>query len=337
MRAGASDDSAADGARAGAEQGEANPKHGGTDVSGTEAAAGSDLAAGTGADAHVAGNGTSRSGRKRRSRTAEPPKAKRLAAPEPAAGPQAPRPPSGPAAPSDARRRSLEQLAERIGHRFRDYGMLERALVHASTGNQQRENYERLEFLGDAVLGFLVAEALHAQKPEIPEGELTDRRARMVSRQPLAAIAEQLGLAAYLEVGRGLREQELQSARILADVVEAVLAAVYLDGGIRAARRFVRRHVLSHELDAAPVGRDPKSRLLHWAQSRAMGQPVYRVQDMHGPAHERTFTVCVLLQDQLVATGVGRSKQKAEKQAAELALRAIERGEAFGAGSPPNA
>lgn len=230
------------------------------------------------------------------------------------------------------RRRQLAELAERLGHQFRDLTMLDQALCHASTGNQGRENYERLEFLGDAILGFLVADHLFSRKPEIPEGELTDRRAQIVSRKPLSLIADNLGLAKYLIVGRGLREQDHHSRRIRADLVEAVVAAIYLDGGVRAARKFVRRHVLLElaEVTAGPSKRDPKSRLLHYAQVNVMGQPTYELLRAWGPDHERHFEIGVRLQGKQIAVGEGRTKQDAEKAAAACALEELHRLESAG-------
>lgn len=226
-------------------------------------------------------------------------------------------------APSTARLRTLASVERAIGHRFRDKGLLDLALSHASLANEGRPSYERLEFLGDAVLGMLVAEHLYRSTPEIPEGQLTDRRARIVSREPLAAIGRQLGLASHLAGGRGMREQDRQSPRILADLVEAVLGAIYVDAGIRAARGFVQRHVLQSDEALAADGaalRDPKSRLLQLAQARGLGQPDYRLIAQEGPEHERMFRIAVVMQRRRVAVGTGRSKQLAEKDAAAAAL-----------------
>lgn len=221
-----------------------------------------------------------------------------------------------------ARRGQLTDLAQRLGHQFSDLSLLDQALCHASTGNDGRESYERLEFLGDAVLGFLVADHVFAKLPEIPEGELTDQRAQIVSRKPLSRICEKLELDRYLVVGRGLREQDRQSLRIRADLVEAVLAAIYLDGGVRAAREFVGQHVLAEFRDAghSTNERDAKSRLLHYAQVHVMGQPSYELQRAWGPDHERLFEVAVVLKGEHIASGEGRTKQDAEKQAAAGAL-----------------
>jgi ribonuclease-3 len=225
------------------------------------------------------------------------------------------------------RARALTELARQIGHEFRDPELLTRALVHSSMGNEGKASYERLEFLGDAVLGFLVADHLYRMRPEIPEGELTDRRAKIVAREPLAAVARRLGLARYLEAGRGLSLEELDSPRIQADVLEAILGAIYLDGGVRAARRFVRQHLIDpSELRLELTGeRDPKSRLLHYAQAHGHGQPAYRMVGTEGPDHAQVFTVTVSISGADIASGDGRSKQKAEMAAADAALRLLRR------------
>ncbi len=239
--------------------------------------------------------------------------------------------------PGSPRHVALLQVAERIGHGFQDLGLLHRALVHASTGNEGKRSYERLEFLGDAVLGFAVADELFRAAPEASEGELTGRRSKVVSRPPLAEVARRLELSQALEHGRGLRTEELDSDRIQADLVEAVLGAVYLDGGVRAARRFVRRHVL-HGLDTdvplAARPRDAKSQLLHFCQGNGLGQPVYELLATSGPDHELEFEVAVVVAGgRRIATGEGRSKRDAERAAAEAAL-GILLGEAA-AGSEP--
>lgn len=229
-----------------------------------------------------------------------------------------------------ARRRELKKLATRLGHKFKDLHLLERALCHSSTGNEGKDNYERLEFLGDAVLGFMVAEKLYHRTPEIPVGELTNHRARMVSRPPLATVATAFGLGELLVGGRGLREQDRQSRRILADLTESILGAIFLDGGIRAARKFVRAHILNRvdlEATTSKATRDPKSRLLHKAQTAQLGQPVYRILRTHGPDHQQTFEVAVEIAGERVAVGHGRTKQLAEMMAAEHAIEKLEDGD----------
>jgi ribonuclease-3 len=227
----------------------------------------------------------------------------------------------------DARHRLLRELQQQLGHEFRDLGLLDRALTHASTGNEGKPNYERLEFLGDAFLNFAVADALFRDEPEIPEGRLTETRAALVSRRPLAAIARQLDLVSHLVVGKGLRETELHSERILADLVEAVLGAVYTDGGVRAARAFVKRFVLRPtNADSSMTSNciDSKTGLLHFCQHWKLGQPRYDLVAATGLQHQQEFRVAARVPDGRSAEGTGRNKRSAEKAAAEALLALLQ-------------
>lgn len=228
--------------------------------------------------------------------------------------------------PESHRENRLREVYDRIGHRFKNIGLLNRALSHSSLGNEGLPNYERLEFLGDAVLGFLVAENLYKRKPEIPEGELTSRRSLMVSRRPLAVVADDLELGAYLRVGRGLTDDALQSQRILADLVEAVLGAIYLDGGVRAARRFVQRFVIERfqtERDESQTTTDAKTRLNQWAQCHDLGVPSYKIVESTGPDHDPTFRVCVTLGDVAARSSEVKNKQAGEQEAAAEAYEQV--------------
>ncbi|MHC5062820.1 MAG: ribonuclease III [Planctomycetota bacterium] len=227
---------------------------------------------------------------------------------------------------NSARQRVLRELCRTLEYEFSDLDILERALCHSSTTNAGKASYERLEFLGDAILGFLVADHLFNLEPEIPEGQLTDRRARIVSRSPLAAIARELKLPDYIETGRGLNASDLDSPRIHADLVEAVIGAIYLDGGIRPVRKFVAKQVIKRVGDR-PGSRspsNPKSRLLHYAQINELGQPSYRVTDVEGPDHQRVFTVVVILDGKEYEQGTAGAKQAAEMEAAEQTLRSLQ-------------
>jgi len=222
-----------------------------------------------------------------------------------------------------ARSKSLRALSERLGYEFKDLALLDRALTHASMGNEGKKSYERLEFLGDAFLNFAVADALYRRESEFAEGQLTETRARIVSRQPLAQAARTLDLQVHLESGKGLRDGERCSARILCDLVESVLGAILLDGGVTPARAFVRRHILpksdqSEEIVATE--KDAKTGLLHYCQHHKLGQPRYELVETTGLQHEQEFVVRAHVLDGREATGSGRTKRAAEKAAAAYLL-----------------
>lgn len=223
----------------------------------------------------------------------------------------------------EARERCLRELAERLGHTFADLSLLDRALTHASTGNEGKKSYERLEFLGDAFLNFASADWLYRQHPEIAEGALTETRTRIVSRDPLAAVGRRLALHDHLMSGKGMRESERGSDRILADLVEAVIGAILLDGGVTAAKKFVRRHVLPKAIETSHArdgDKDSKTSLLHWCQHHKLGQPRYELLETTGLQHEQEFRVVARLEDGRRAEGIGRTKRAAEKVAAERLL-----------------
>ena len=226
-----------------------------------------------------------------------------------------------------SRLRSLQKLEDALGYRFKEPGLLDRALSHASLGLTGQASYERLEFLGDSVLNFLVAQELYQHEPEIPEGRLTDVRSQIVSRPPLSEVCVRLGLVEHLLGGKGLREQDRQSMRIQADLVEAVVGAILVDGGVTAARRFVRRHLLSTVKDLlqaeSVLATDPKTRLLHFAQMHRLGQPKYKVLGRQGEEHQPTFLVEVSLQDEALGQAVGTTIRAAEKKAAAAALQIL--------------
>ncbi|MCL5798513.1 MAG: ribonuclease III [Gammaproteobacteria bacterium] len=214
----------------------------------------------------------------------------------------------------------LERL---LGYRFRSPDLLARALTHASHGG---EHNERLEFLGDAVLGLAVAETLYHGRPEATEGALTRRRARLVSSRALAAAARRLGLEQRLRVGGGFDRSTAEAP--LADALEAVVAAVFLDGGWDEARRFVHR-LLGPDLAAADPGadeRDPKTRLQEWAQARRLPPPSYVVLARDGPSHAPRFVVrCSVGPDVPQQSAEGGSRREAEQRAAAACLHWLER------------
>lgn len=216
----------------------------------------------------------------------------------------------------------LTQLAEALGHRFADPSLLRLALTHSSASGRGLAANERLEFLGDRVLGLVVADMLYRRFAAEEEGHLARRFAVLVSRESLAQVAGQIGLAPYLALARGEEDSGGRAnPAILADACEAVIAALYLDGGLPAARAFIEREwVPLVEQDRRPP-QDPKTTLQEWAQAAGRKLPSYLVVSSEGPAHEPLFTVEVRVDGLPPAIGIGRSKRAAEQAAAAEALR----------------
>lgn len=235
----------------------------------------------------------------------------------------------------------LGVLQEKIGYRFKDLSLLERAVTHSShaneAGDESRDN-EQLEFLGDAVLGFVTSFALVEHYPQFNEGRLSKLRAHLVSAKHLVEVAKEIGLGDYLRLGRGEeRSGGRQKAALLVDALEATVASMYLDGGIEPARRFILARIVHPELariDAAPestvMWADQKSALQELLQALGFGQPEYQVVEEHGPDHDKTFTVELRIRaiqqgSDLVQRGQGRTKKVAEQRAAQAALSELKR------------
>ncbi|MEZ6197387.1 MAG: ribonuclease III [Planctomycetota bacterium] len=219
----------------------------------------------------------------------------------------------------------LARCEERLGHAFRDRGHLVEALTHASARSEEQPCNERLEFLGDSLLGFFVSDCLFALARDWSEGELTRARARLVSRAGLLRVAKALGLEDFVIVGRTFRDRNDIRDSILANAVEALIAAVYRDAGVRAARTFVNRHfgAALREIARHRPEPDPKSRLGERVQAIDGSTPVYVVEEIEGPDHEQVFTVSVKIHGRVVATAQGTSKRAAQRAAAQRALEAL--------------
>ena len=225
----------------------------------------------------------------------------------------------------------MRELEKRLDYSFRDPALLEEALNHSSYANEHRSagirSNERLEFLGDSVLGFVTAEFLFCQHPDAPEGDLTRIRAALVCEQSLYEVARRLDLGAYLKLGRG---EEAGGGRertsILADATEAVFAAVYLDGGIGAASALIHRLLLDAEKEEVleERRRDYKTALQELVQRQADQVLTYHMIGEAGPDHDKTFQAEVRLNGRPVGTGTGHSKKEAEQAAARAALEALE-------------
>jgi ribonuclease-3 len=228
-----------------------------------------------------------------------------------------------------------DEVQERIGYRFRRPALLADALTHKSYVNEQKapdlRDNERLEFLGDAVLSLVISEYLAETLPQASEGDLSKLKARLVSEGALAAAARGFGLGPLLRLGRG---EDLGQGRdkssVLANALEAVIAAVYLDGGLAEARKFILQ-VCENELqclDGAvePGGGDYKTRLQEWCQRRHEILPQYETVRESGPDHDKLFEVRLTVQGRVLGEGSGRSKKEAEQMAAKAALGRIRAG-----------
>lgn len=217
----------------------------------------------------------------------------------------------------------MKRLQRRIGYEFHDIGLLDRALSHRSTG---AENNERLEFLGDAILGFEVADQLYRHARDADEGQLSRMRAHLVKRETLAEIARELELGEILRLGPGeLRSGGQSRDSILADAVEAIIAAVYLDGGIDSSRALVRR-LLGDRLLTPPAEirrKDAKTRLQEYLQSIARPLPRYEVVSISGEQHDQTFRVVCATGMAPDTVGEGGSRRKAEQRAAKAMLQRL--------------
>lgn len=225
-------------------------------------------------------------------------------------------------------------LESKLGYRFADVGLLEHALTHRSRAHEDASggvfDNESLEFLGDAVLGLVIADRLFRDFPEHDEGRKSKLKAWLVSAPTLGELAERLGLGEFLLLGRGEeRSGGRRKLALLADGYEALIAAVYLDGGFDAARRFIEREFADlfqrarERGVAADVSADYKSALQEWLQARGRGLPRYRVAGQTGPDHRTRFDVEVWVEGTPVAHAEGRSKKEAAQQAARRALEAL--------------
>lgn len=226
-----------------------------------------------------------------------------------------------------SREAGLRALEGPLGHRFRDLALLDRALTHSSRANEdllgERRHNEPFEFLGDAILAFLVADLLHRKDPEGDEGGKTKARAALVSAVSLARHAAMLGLPDLILLGRGEEKTGgRQKTALWADAYEAMVTALYLDGGLPAARGFVERDLGSDLLPGLEV-QDFKSALQEILQGRGEPPPEYVVVDETGPAHRRRYSVACRFKGAAVATGEGYSKKEAQQDAARKALAAI--------------
>lgn len=232
---------------------------------------------------------------------------------------------------------STTELAARLGHQFNDETLLTLALTHKSYANERGENLgptvhtdnERLEFLGDAVLDLALAQTLMMRFAQDPEGSLSRKRASLVNEETLAGLARELQLDSLIRLGRGeIKTGGLQKPRILASTLEALLGAVFLDGGYASAVQMVQTLFASRleEISQSPVDfkLDFKTRLQEKVQEKHKATPVYQVESETGPDHDKKFEVSVRMDGQVLGVGTGRSKKAAEQEAARIALEQMD-------------
>ncbi len=218
----------------------------------------------------------------------------------------------------------FQELEKKIGYTFQNRALLKQAVTHSSFANEQKINrqkhYERLEFLGDAVLELVSSDFLFQTHPEMPEGQLTKLRASMVCEPALAYCAKDLTLDSYIQLGKG---EEATGGRyrdsIISDVMEAVIGAIYLDGGMEPARTYIHRFVLS-DLENKQLFLDSKTNLQEYMQQNLKKEFHYRLVDESGPEHDKVFVVEVVMEEKVLGRGKGRTKKAAEQQAAYEAL-----------------
>jgi ribonuclease-3 len=222
----------------------------------------------------------------------------------------------------------MTELEEKIEYTFKNKELLKKALTHSSYANEKGYGRgacnERLEFLGDSLLGFITASHLYKKYPDKPEGEMTRLRAELVCEASLVRASEELRLGGWLRLGRG---EELGNGRkrpsILADAFEALLAAIYLDGGEAAARELVRKYVLGGHRDSDSSVSDYKTALQELVQKSGGEAPLYRLTGESGPDHLKLFTAEVLVNGEVAGEGNGRSKKEAEQAAARCAFEKL--------------
>ena len=223
--------------------------------------------------------------------------------------------------------RKLNELEKKIGYHFQNFAHLEHAMRHSSFCNEQKmdklDNNERLEFLGDAVLELVTSEYLYTKYPQMPEGEATKKRASMVCEPSLALCAKELDLGNYLDLGKGEeRTGGRERASVTSDAMEALIGAIYLDGGFTNAKEFVEKFVLNG-IEEKQLFYDSKTTFQEMMQSITTEQIHYEVIGQEGPDHCKTFTVELFVGDRSAGKGTGRSKKAAEQAAAYDAIKRL--------------
>src|SRR3989344_1528591 len=226
---------------------------------------------------------------------------------------------------------SFDTLEELLGFTFKDKSIIQNAFIHRSYLNEARENLnsnERLEFLGDSILSFIVSKYLYATFPDLPEGELTSLRSAIVKTKTLSLIAKELNLGSYLKLSKGEAESNgSENPSLLADTFEALLGAIFIEHGLPKVEKVIDKFFLPKLplIIAHKTYKDSKSTLQEIVQEKTRTSPAYKVLKEIGPDHAKTFTVGVYQNDKLLGTGTGKSKQEAEQMAAGDALEKWEK------------
>lgn len=218
----------------------------------------------------------------------------------------------------------LGELQRRLGVHFKDITLLHLALTHRSASDATDQSFERLEFLGDAIISHVVSAHLYTSYPSDSEGELTLRRSTFVSKSFLARVGEDLGLQHFLQVDSGVKLSNAKVRRnLVGDAVESLLGAIYLDGGMAAAEQFVKHRVLNREVEAAAYI-NHKGRLIELCHHHQLGKPRFDLLATKGPEHDKNFVVQVRIGTRTFASAQANNKKAAEQEAAELALSVLE-------------
>lgn len=224
---------------------------------------------------------------------------------------------------------NVENLEKVINYKFNNFSLLKMAMTHSSFANDQRMNKnncnERLEFLGDAVLELISSEFLYGKYPDNDEGELTKIRASLVSEEPLAAVAKKINLPEYILMGKG---EEATGGRernsITSDAVEALLGAIYLDGGIEPAREFALKYILT-DIDEKKIFHDSKTVLQEIVQKYKLGELKYEIVNESGPDHDKLYEAACVVDNKVVGSGTGKTKKSAQQKAAFMAIKKLKK------------
>ena len=216
----------------------------------------------------------------------------------------------------------LLQIEEKIGYQFRDKELLQKAFVHSSSVSQRQKSNERQEFLGDAVLGLVISEVLYERFPEHLEGDMTKSKSMLVSRRMCSRVAKQLSIVKYLKVGKGMLSSRALSGSLSAGLLEAVVAAIYIDGGFRAARNFILSNFAAaiEQVQIESCHGNFKSLLQQYAQRQSNSTPVYELLDEQGPDHNKCFEAQAVILGRRFKSAWGTNKKEAEQMAAYNAL-----------------